>query len=154
SGEQQFRVPPLALPDPALALPAGALSHFDGVALFVDRARQHAPGFALTEETAAVVAAICARLDGLPLAIELAAARLTISSPGALLRRLERRLPLLIGGARDLPARQQTLRDTIRWSADLLTDPERRLVRRLSVFVGGCTLDAADAVCAGRDDPR
>ena len=89
-------------------------------------------------------------MDGLPLAIELAVARLKVFSPQALLHRLERRLPLLTGGARDLPARQQTLRDTIAWSADLLTESERRLFRRLSVFDGGCTLDAVGAVCIAK----
>src|SRR5205814_5043250 len=98
------------------------------------------------------VAEICSRLDGLPLAIELAAARTRLLSPPALLVRLERRLPLLTGGARDLPARQQTLRNAISWSYELLTEEERRLFRRLSVFVGGCTLEEAEAVCNGAGD--
>src|SRR5947209_1637734 len=105
------------------------------------------PDFTVTSETAPVVAAICDRLEGLPLAIELAAARIRLFPPRALLSRLESRLKLLTGGARDLPARQQTLRDAIAWSYDLLDGEEQKLFRRLSVFVGGCTLEAAEAVC-------
>jgi predicted ATPase/class 3 adenylate cyclase len=123
------------------------LAGYDAVCLFVERARGVRPAFTLTPENAAAVVEICRRLDGLPLAIELAAARLKLFSPQALLTRLERRLPLLVGGARDLPARQQTLRDAIGWSYELLTEEEKRLFRRLSVFVGGCTLEAAEAVC-------
>src|SRR5207247_3922786 len=103
--------------------------------------------FTLTLETVGVVAEICRRLDGLPLAIELAAARTRVLSPQAILARLENRLTLLVGGARDLPARQQTLRDTIAWSHDLLTPAEQKLFRRLAVFVGGCTIVAVEAVC-------
>jgi tetratricopeptide (TPR) repeat protein len=117
------------------------------VALFVERATAIDADFAITNENAVTIAEICVRLDGLPLAIELAAARIRLLSPQALLARLERRLPLLTGGARDLPARQQTLRGTIAWSHDLLDEPERVLFRRLSIFMGGCTLDAVAAVC-------
>jgi tetratricopeptide (TPR) repeat protein len=107
------------------------------------------PEFAVTNENAPAVAAICHRLEGLPLAIELAAARSKLLSPEALLGRLARRLPLLVGGARDLPARHQTLRAAIAWSYDLLTEAEQRLFRRLAVFVGGCTLEAAETVAEG-----
>src|SRR5204862_31364 len=106
------------------------------------------PDFALTEASARAVAEICIRLDGLPLAIELAAARIKLLPPKALLARLERRLQVLSSGERDLPVRQQTLRSTIKWSYDLLDEGEQRLFRRLSVFVGGCTLDAVEAFYA------
>src|SRR5207249_2734519 len=103
--------------------------------------------FALTAENAPVVAAVCARLDGLPLAIELAAARLKLFRPEQLLARLQNRLPLLTGGAQDLPERQRTLEATIAWSYDLLTPGEQQLIRRLAAFSGGWTLEAAEAVC-------
>jgi predicted ATPase len=122
------------------------------VALFVRRAEEARRGFEVTDENAEAVAEICRRLDGLPLAIELAAARARMLAPAALLARLDRRLPLLTGGARDLPTRQRTLRDTIAWSYDLLTAPERRLFRRLAVFVGGFTLDAVEAICNSDGD--
>ena len=114
--------------------------------LFVARAHAANSRFELTERNAADIAAICHRLDGLPLAIELAAARVTVLPPAALLTRLETRLPLLTGGARDLPERQQTMRNTIAWSYDLLSAPEQRLFRRMAVFVGGFDLDAAEAI--------
>jgi predicted ATPase len=149
-GEQEYAVPPLALHDARQGTTAEVVSDSPAVALFGQRARAVRADFALTAENALAVAEICRRLDGLPLAIELAAARIRVLAPEALLGRLERRLPLLTGGARDLPARQQTLRDTVAWSYDLLGEGERRLFRRLAVFVGGCTLEAAEAVC-GRD---
>ena len=145
-GEHERPVPPLALPDRQHPPAADALSRFAAVALFVERAAAITPDFVLTDDNGPAVAEICHRLDGLPLAIELAAARVRLLSPQAMLARLERRLPLLTGGARDLPARQQTLRGAIAWSHDLLDDDERRLFRRLAVFVGGCTLDAVDEV--------
>ncbi|MGH3089862.1 MAG: helix-turn-helix transcriptional regulator [Rubrobacteraceae bacterium] len=144
AGERVYPVPPLALPDVGGPLEgADALSRYESVALFVARAAEH--DFRLTDENAADVAGICARLDGLPLAIELAAARARILSPRALLARLG--LELLTGGTRDLPMRQRTLRDAIQWSHDLLDEGERRLFRRLSAFVGGFTLHAAETVC-------
>jgi len=118
------------------------------VRLFVERAQAVMPEFALTEPSAPTVAAICRRLEGLPLALELAAARIKLLPPEALLARLEQRLPLLSGGARDAPDRQQTMRDAIAWSHDLLTEAEQVLFRRLAVFAGGFTLDAAAAIIA------
>jgi predicted ATPase/class 3 adenylate cyclase len=151
-GEQEFPVPPLALPDLQRLPPMEALSQYAAVELFIQRALQVKPEFAVTNENAPAVAEICHRLDGLPLAIELAAARIRLFSPQALLSRLENRLKLLVGGARDLPARQQALRDTIAWSYDLLDEAHQTLFRRLSVFVGGCTLEAAEAVCPAEGD--
>ena len=145
--EQIVPVPPLALPDPAYRLDLAHLVQIPAVALFVARAREARPDFALTTENAATIVEICQRLDGLPLALELAAARLSLLSPAALLARLERRLPLLTRGARDLPERQQTLRNTLAWSYDLLNEGEQQLFRRLSVFAGGFTLEAVQAVC-------
>ena len=118
------------------------------MALFLERARAAGIELSLDAATAGAVAAICRRLDGLPLAIELAAAWARLLSPSALLARLERRLPLLVGGAHDLPARQRTMRDAIAWSYDLLDAPEQQLFRRLCVFAGGCTPEAAETVCA------
>ncbi|HEV8636796.1 MAG TPA: tetratricopeptide repeat protein, partial [Chloroflexota bacterium] len=145
-GEHELPVAPLPLPDAGGLVDAARASASAAVALFADRTREVQPGFAVTEENAAAVAEICRRLDGLPLAIELAAARGRLLPPAALLARLEPRLPLLTGGARDLPARQQTLRRAIDWSHDLLEPAEQALFRRLAVFVGGCTLPAAEAV--------
>lgn len=147
SGETEYALPPLPVPDLATLPPLEQLARQPAVALFVARAGAVRPGFRLTVEDARAVAEIVARLDGLPLAIELAAARTKLLPPRALLRRLERRLPLLTGGARNLPARQQTLRDTVAWSVDLLEAAERVLFRRLAIFLGGCTLTAAEAVC-------
>jgi tetratricopeptide (TPR) repeat protein len=124
-----------------------ALSQYEAVALFIQRAQTVKADFAVTTANAPAVAGICVRLDGLPLAIELAAARAKFFAPQALLARLEQALALLTGGARDLPARQQTLRGAITWSYDLLSPAEQQLFRRLSVFVDGCTLDTAEVVC-------
>jgi predicted ATPase/class 3 adenylate cyclase len=146
--EYEFAVPPLALPDLAHLPRLLALARFSSVALFVQRVQAVKPEFRLTAANAREIAEICVRLDGLPLAIELAAARMNLLSPQALLARMGRSLTLLTGGARDVPARQQTLRNTISWSYDLLTAQEQRLFRWLSVFIGGCALQAAEAVCA------
>jgi predicted ATPase len=151
-GEHEFPVPPLALPDLKSIPPLEVLSRLPAVALFVERARAVKHEFALTRDNASAVAAICARLDGLPLAIELAAARIKLLSPSAMLARLESRLNLLTGGARDLPTRQQTLRSTVDWSYGLLNAAEQALFRRLSVFAGGCTLEAVEAVCDTKSD--
>jgi predicted ATPase/class 3 adenylate cyclase len=144
--EQSFPVAPLPLPDPQHLPSLAMLQQVPSVTLFVERAQAADPAFTLREENAAAVAAVCRRLDGLPLAIELAAARVRLLPPEALLTRLERSLPLLTTGARDAPARQHTLRDTIAWSYDLLRAEEQILLRRLSVFVGGWTFEAAEAV--------
>ncbi len=150
--EHEFAVPPLGLPDPAHLADLAALTRVPSVALFLQRAQAVKPEFELTPTNARAVAEICIRLDGLPLAIELAAARMKLLTPQALLARLGRRLALLTGGARDMPARQRTLRSTIEWSYQLLNAWEQRLFQWLSVFVGGCTLEAAEAVCSGLDD--
>jgi len=151
-GEQEFPVAPLALPDPRSLPSLEALAQYSAIALFVQRASAVKPDFELAEQNAAAIAEICARLDGLPLAIELAAARIKLLSPSAMRTRLAGRLQLLTGGARDLPARQQTLRGAIDWSYDLLNAAEQKLLRRLSVFVGGGTLEAVEAVCNTKND--
>lgn len=151
SGEQRFPVLPLTLPELAATLTAAAARRADAVELFVVRAQAMHPTFTLTDDNAGAVADICRRLDGLPLAIELAAARAAVLPPHALLTRLERRLPLLTGGPRDAPRRLRTMRDAIAWSHDLLSIEEQVLFRRLAVFVGGCTLEAAEAVAGGGD---
>jgi predicted ATPase len=148
-GEREYAVPPLPVPDTVQDAPLDAIARVPSVRLFVERARAARYDFALTVGDAAAVAEICVRLDGLPLAIELAAARVKVLPPAALRARLDQRLALLGSGARGVPHRQRTLRDTIRWSYDLLAEPERVLFRRLAVFVGGCTIAAAEAVCAG-----
>lgn len=146
SGEQEFPVPQLGLPDPQRLPQTEASSRYEAVALFEERARRVRPDFRLTAANAPLVAGICARLDGLPLAIELAAARIRLLPPQKMLERLEHRLEVLTGGARDAPARQRTLGKTIEWSYDLLDPAEQLLFRRLAVFSGGCTLEAAEAV--------
>ncbi len=144
-GEREYPVPPLAVP--GSPSPREDIGRYESVRLFVERARAVKSDFALTEENSPAVAEICARLDGLPLAIELAAARVSSLAPQDMLSRLGNRLKLLRGGPRDLPARQRTLRDTIDWSHDLLEDQDRTLLRRLSVFEGGCTLEAIEEIC-------
>jgi predicted ATPase/class 3 adenylate cyclase len=152
AAEHAFPVLPLALPDPRSLPAVDALSQYEAVALFVERSQAVAPGFAVTEENAPAIAELCVRLDGLPLAIELAAARVKLLPPQALLARLGQRLDLLRGGARDRPERQQTLRATLDWSFDLLDLEEQRLFARLSVFAGGFRLDAAEGVCGAELD--
>src|SRR6185503_7998025 len=149
SGEQEMPVPPLALPDPGA--PCEAVSQYEAVRLFIERAVAVKPGFEVTNENAPAVAEICARLDGLPLAIELAAARVRLLPPAAILARLQSRLGLLQSVARDLPDRQKTLRGAIAWSHDLLDEPGRRLFARLAVFAGGGMLEDVEAICGGPD---
>jgi predicted ATPase len=152
-GEYEYLVPPLALPAPEQFSSLEVLAGNPAVTLFVERAAAAVRGeFVLTKENAPVVAQICCRVDGLPLAIELAAARIRMLAPVQVLVRLESRLDVLTCGAVDVPRRQQTLRRTIDWSHDLLSPEEQKLFRRLSVFVGGCTLEAAEAVCNTRRD--
>ena len=150
--EHEFAVPPLTLPD-LIHLPGlAALSLYEAVALFLERAQATKPDFQLTPTNARAIAEICACLDGLPLAIGLAAARIKLLPPQALLARLGQRLAVLTSGARDVPARQQTLRNTIEWSYDLLDAQEQRLFRRLAVFVGGGTPEAIEAVSTTAGD--
>ncbi len=166
-GEQEFPVAPLALPildfrftyqrcrtiqNLKSKIDAARLSEFAAIDLFCQRARAVKPDFALTPDNATTAAQICIGLDGLPLALELAAARIKLFSPSALLARLNQRLTLLTGGAHDLPTRQRTLRDEIAWSYDLLTSEEQKLFRRLAVFVGGFTLEAAPVVGNAQGD--
>ena len=151
-GEHQFAVLPLALPDPKRLPDDRSLAHVPAVNLFLQRVQAINSDFHLTMDNAAAIAGICLRLDGLPLAIELAAARSKLLAPQALLGRLEQRLALLTSGARDLPERQRTLRNTLAWSYELLTAQEQRLFQRISVFVGGCTLEAIEAICTALDD--
>jgi predicted ATPase/DNA-binding XRE family transcriptional regulator len=147
-GEHEFPVLPLPLPAVDGLAPIEDLANVPAVALFVERARACRPDVALTTDNAPVIAGICRRLDGLPLAIELAAARVKVLPPAALLARLEQRLPLLTGGGPDLPARQRTMREAIAWSYDLLNQHEQALFRRLAIFVGGFTLEGVEAVYA------
>ncbi len=149
SAEIEFVVPPLAVPEKAARMSLPELSKYAAIELFVKRARIVKPNFNLSDENAATVAEICSRLDGLPLAIELAAARIKILAPRMILAKLENRLNILTGGASDLPARQQTMRGTIKWSCDLLSDDEKLLFRRLAVFAGSFTFEAAESVVNG-----
>src|SRR6266568_2542733 len=149
SGEHEFPLSPLAVPDLTHLPEPEALTQQAAVRLFLLRTQAIQPAFGVTPANARAIAEICAHLDGLPLAIELAAARSKLLPPQALLRRLSHRLELLTGGARDLPTRQQTLHNTLQWSYDLLTAEDQRLFRWFSIFVGGCTLEAAEAVCQG-----
>jgi predicted ATPase/DNA-binding XRE family transcriptional regulator len=149
-GEQEFLVSPLPIAKRHVGLSVAEAIESPAVQLFVERVHEVRPDFSLTPENVQSVAEVCARLDGLPLAIELAAIRIRLFSPAELLARLERRLPLLTGGAGDLPNRQQTLRNTLAWSYGLLTAPEKILFYRLAVFVGGWTFEAAEAI-VGKD---
>jgi predicted ATPase/DNA-binding winged helix-turn-helix (wHTH) protein len=151
-GEHEFPVPPLAVPDTRQMHSLETLVRNPAVVLFGQRAAAVKPDFAVNAENATAVAEICTRVDGLPLAIELAAARVKMLPPRAMLARLQSRLQLLTAGPRDVPQRQQTLRNTIDWSYDLLQPAEQKLLRRLGVFLGGCTLEAAEAVCDTRAD--
>jgi predicted ATPase/DNA-binding CsgD family transcriptional regulator len=149
SGEQEFPVPPLLLPEPASPVSAASLAGCESAQLFAARAAASVPGFTVTGENAEAIAGIVRRLDGLPLAIELAAARVKLLPPEAIVMRLADSLGLLVGGSRDVPDRQRTLRATIAWSYDLLTEPARRLLAACSVFRGGIGLDHLETVCAG-----
>jgi predicted ATPase/class 3 adenylate cyclase len=147
SGEREYPVPPLALPDAQAQIDLPALAVNEAVSLFVERATAVQPGFGLTAENAGTVAQLATRLDGLPLAIELAASRVKMLTPEALLDRLSQRLPILTGGPRDVPERQRTLRAAIDWSWELLDPDQQRLLARLGVFSGGWTLASAEEVC-------
>jgi excisionase family DNA binding protein len=152
SGEQRFPVPPMTLPELTLSVTASAVTETEAVQLFLARVRAAQPAFTVDDANAGAVAAICRHLDGLPLAIELAAARIVVFPPPALLARLQRRLPLLVGGPRDAPPRLQTMRDAIAWSYDLLSAEDQALFRRLAIFAGGWTLAAAEAVAGAEID--
>jgi non-specific serine/threonine protein kinase len=154
--EHEYMVPPLGVPESLVQVSADDLSRYEAVRLFVERARAIKANFALTDENAQSVVEICVRLDGLPLAIELAAARVKILSPQAILARLDTSLKLLTGGARDLPLRQQTMRGAVEWSYELLTEDETSLFRRWAVFAGGFTFAAAAAVVGSQlsDAPK
>ena len=153
AGEKEYPLQPLALPDTRCLPAIDQLAKNEAVALFVERAAAAKSGFALSDENAAAIAQICVRLDGLPLAIELAAARVRILPPRRMLAELSDRLKFLVSGARDLPARQKTLRGAIDWSHELLKASEQALFRRLSVFVGGATFEAIGAICHAEGDP-
>ena len=152
SGEQEYPVPPLGLPDPKAVPDPDRLSQYEAVRLFIERALAAKPDFRVSNDNAPAVAAICARLDGLPLAIELAAARIKVLPPAAMLARLEKGMGLLGGAGRDLPERQRTLRGAIAWSHDLLGPAEKRLFERFAVFVGGGALEQIEAVCGPSEE--
>ena len=149
SGEGAYRVPPLASPDPKTLPPLCKLQQYESVQLFLDRARSASSEFHITDQNAHAIACLCSRLDGIPLAIELAAARVKMLSPYQIWRKLDENLHILSGGSRTALPRRQTLEAAIQWSYDLLTGSERRLLERVSVFWGGWTLEAAEGVCAG-----
>ena len=151
AGEQAWRVPSLVLPATKAEVSLDSATKSDAVRFFVDRAQAVAPHFALTPANVPTVVRICQRLDGIPLALELAAARMKLLSVEQISARLDDRFQLLTGGSRTAVPRQQTLRATIDWSYDLLSDEERRLLRRLAVFTGGCSLEAAEQVCGGNE---
>ncbi len=154
-GEHEFSVPPLDVPDPGIELKAAELSQYSAIQLFVERAKLVVPDFSLTAENAYSIAQICARVDGLPLALELAAARIKVLPPALLLKRLsETRLDTLTGGAKNLPSRQQTLRNTITWSYNLLSPVEQAWFTRLGVFSGGWSLEAAEAMLQGVEEEQ
>src|SRR5262249_58499006 len=142
-------VPPLTRPGPRALPPLAQLATYEAVRLFIDRATAAAPGFTMTDSNAAAVAQVCARLDGLPLAVELAAARVKALSVGQIAARLDDCLAVLTAGNRTAEARQHNLRGTFDWSYDLLSPPERALLRRLSVFAGGSTLEGAEGAFSG-----
>jgi predicted ATPase/transcriptional regulator with XRE-family HTH domain len=146
--ERRYAVVPLATPGTAAVAGEPAAADWPSVQMFIERARASVPDFGIQTDRASTIASICRRVDGIPLAIELAAARMPLLSPEALLRRLERPFPVLTAGTRDLPSRQQTLHDTLTWSYDLLEPAEQVLFQHLAVFAGGWTLEAAEAVCA------
>ena len=147
-GEHSYPVPPLGLPDSKRHQTAAVLAQYEAIALFVQHAQAVNPSFVLDEDNASIIADICSRLDGLPLALELAAARTRLFKPAVMLEKLKNKLDVLTSGARDLPRRQQTIRSTIDWSYDLLVDAEKVLFARLGIFVGGWTLDSAESVCS------
>src|SRR5262249_3248725 len=150
AGEVVFRVPSLGIPDPDRQQSAAALARYESVRLLVERAQAASPGFVLDDENALDVARICFRLDGLPLALELAAGRIGALGPSAVAERLDDRFRLLRAGS-SAPTRQQTLEATLQWSHDLLEPDERMLLRRLAIFVGGFDLDAVETVCSADD---
>jgi non-specific serine/threonine protein kinase len=149
SGETTWRIPSLSVPDPKNLPPLDRFKEYDAVRLFTDRAVASGPQFAVTMSNASAVAQVCHRLDGIPLALELAAARVRVLAVEQIATRLDDRFRLLTGGSRTAALRQRTLRATMDWSFDLLSEEERALLRRLSVFAGGWTLEAAEAICSG-----